>query len=78
MQVKVLQSKPENLVDTFLLLMPTPTHDLATFQKLVDLKVSPQPLPACLSAQQLTVSPASSAATPVLGGQQPVSKSVSM
>lgn len=37
--VKVLQSRPESLVDTYLLLMPPAAQSAAEFQRLCELKV---------------------------------------
>ncbi len=38
--LQVLQSKPENLVDTFLLLMPVSAQNIAEFAKVCEMKVS--------------------------------------
>lgn len=36
---KVVQSKPENLVENYLVLMPETAHNVVQFQRVLDLKV---------------------------------------
>jgi hypothetical protein len=51
--VKVLQAKPENLVETFLLLMPPAARNAAEFQRVrePDLPALPACLPACTQVE---------------------------
>lgn len=42
--VKVVQSKPENIVENYLVLMPETAHNVTQFQRVLDLKVRQEQL----------------------------------